>query len=159
MTDEQKRDLVKVIRKSNATVAKEFGLTRKNAPTNPAFITYEALDGSMKKGLRMYGLYENDRLLGCIGIEDSKKGGTFYIERLAVLPSHRHRGIGRRLLDYAFEEIRNRNGKTASVAIINENGELKNWYLGYGFRETGTKTFPHLPFTVCFLQKKTGVRP
>ena len=31
---------------------------------------------------------------------------------------------------------------------------LKNWYMSYGFRETGTKAFPHLPFTVCFMEKE-----
>ncbi|MBN2325306.1 MAG: GNAT family N-acetyltransferase [Spirochaetes bacterium] len=153
-TDGQRKELVEVIRKSNETVAEELDLTKENAPTNPAFLTYESLVDSMDRGLTMYGFYEDKKLKGCVGIEDAKKDGTFYIERLAVLPAYRRRGIGRRLLDFALGEIGRRNGKTASVAIINENETLKRWYLKYGFEETGLKKFVHLPFFVCFLQKK-----
>lgn len=153
-TDEQKKESVQVIGESNRTVARELNLTKENAPTNPAFITYEALPESMTKGLAMYGFYEDKRLIGCVGIEDPQKDDTFYIERLAVLPQHRHKGIGRRLLDFAFEKIKSNNGKTVSIGIIDENTVLKEWYKKYGFEETGTKKFDHLPFTVCFLQKK-----
>jgi GNAT superfamily N-acetyltransferase len=152
--DDQKKELVEVIRKSNETVAKEFNLTRENTPTNPAFITYETLADSMNKGIIMYGFYNDKRLVGCVGIQDSKKNNTFYITRLAVLPAHRHKNIGRRLLDYAFEAIKSQNGKIVSIGIINENEVLKNWYIKYGFEETELKKFDHLPFTVCFLQKK-----
>lgn len=153
-TDEQVKELVEVIRASNATVAKEFNLTKENAPSNPAFITYEALEDSMARGLTMYGFFEDNRLAGCVGIEDPKKDDTFYIERLAVLPACRNKGIGRRLLDYAFEEIKRMKGKKVSIAIIDENDALKRWYKDYGFEESGLKKFDHLPFGVCFLQKK-----
>lgn len=56
-TDDQKKELVGVISESNATVARDLNLTQENAPTNPAFITYEALAESMSKGLAMYGFY------------------------------------------------------------------------------------------------------
>jgi len=125
-----------------------------NAPTNPAFITYETLVDSMNKGLTMYGFYKDKRLIGCVGIEDAKKDDTFYIERLAVLPEYRHKGKGKRLMDYAFEKIRCNNGKIVSIGIISENEVLKDWYKNYGFEEVGIKKFDHLPFTVCFLQKK-----
>jgi ribosomal protein S18 acetylase RimI-like enzyme len=153
-TDQQKKELVGVISESNATVARELNLTKENAPTNPAFITYEALEGSINKGLVMYGFYEDKKLVGCVGIEDPKKEDTFYIERLAVLPEYRHNGIGRSLMDFAFGKIKSYSGKTVSIGIIDENRVLKEWYIEYGFEETGTKKFDHLPFTVCFLQKE-----
>ena len=152
-SDEQKKELVDVIGESNATVARDLNLTKENAPTNPAFITYEALEESMNKGLAMYGFYEDKKLVGCVGIEDPQKDDTFYIERLAVLPDYRHKGIGRRLMDYAFEKIKCNNGKTVSIGIIDENTVLKEWYKKYGFEGSGTKKFDHLPFTVCFMQK------
>lgn len=153
-TDEQRKEVTQIIREANATVARELNLTKENAPTNPAFITYEALTESLNKGLAMYGFYEDKKLVGCVGIEDPKRDDTFYIERLAVLPEYRHKSIGRRLMDYAFEKIKSYNGKTVSIGIIDENTVLKGWYKEYGFEETGTKKFDHLPFTVCFLQKK-----
>ena len=130
-TDDQKKELVQVIREANATVAREFNLTKENAPTNPAFITYEALTESINRGLVVYGFYEDEKLVGCVGIEDPKKDDTFYIERLAVLPRFRHKGIGTRLMDFAFEKIRSYNGKTVSIGIIDENTMLKEWYKKY----------------------------
>ena len=75
------------------------------------------------------------------------------MERLAVLPSYRHRGIGRALMDFAFEAVKKHGGKKVSIGIINENRVLKNWYMEYGFVETGTRVFRHLPFEVCFMEK------
>jgi ribosomal protein S18 acetylase RimI-like enzyme len=111
------------------------------------------LTNSMDHGLIMYGYSDNNKIIGCVGIQDSKKDNIFYIERLGVLPEHRHKNIGKKLLDFAFETIKNNNGEIASIGIMNENELLKNWYEKYGFRETGIKKFDHLPFTVCFMQK------
>ncbi|MFT8351261.1 hypothetical protein [Clostridium saccharoperbutylacetonicum] len=49
-----------IIRNSFITVADDFGLTIKNAPTNPAFITYENLQKSIEKGMDLYLKYENN---------------------------------------------------------------------------------------------------
>ena len=138
-----------VIRESFLTVAKEFDLTPDNAPTNPAFMTYEKLKESAAKGMELFGLYDE----GCIAIERSKEDSVFFIERLAVLPVWRHNGYGRMLMDHAFVEIINRGGMKASIGIINENIVLKKWYEDYGFKETGIRKFDHLPFTVCFMEK------
>jgi diamine N-acetyltransferase len=104
------------------------------------------------KGVRFYGFFYEGRLAGTIAIENSKdKDNTFYLERLAVLPGHRHKGIGRKLLDFAFSEIKSEGGKTVSIAIMNENAILKKWYMNYGFKEILLKKYDHLPFTVCFM--------
>lgn len=63
-------------------------------------------------------------------------------------------GFGKKLLDYTFSKIKHLAGKKVSVAIINEHTILKKYYITYGFKETGTKSFSHLPFTVCFMEKK-----
>ncbi len=146
-------DIVKVIAGSFITVATEFSLTRENAPTNPAFATPESLAEYLEKDVEIF-LAENGReIVGCIAIEKSHIDGiSLFIERLGVLPEFRHRGIGRKLLDRALEEIKSRGGKSAGIGIINENTVLKNWYINCGFRETGTKVFQHLPFTVCFMK-------
>jgi ribosomal protein S18 acetylase RimI-like enzyme len=145
-------DLLSVIQQSFMTVARDFHLTRNNAPTNPAFLTMDMLSESIKKGLDFYLAFDNDTLCGCVGVQPGKKEGEFYIERLAVLPYYRHMKLGKKLLDTAIEEIINRNGKIISIGIIDENKKLKQWYLNHGFVEKGTKRFGHLPFTVCFLE-------
>ena len=58
------------------------------------------------------------------------------------------------MMDFAAEKIKGYGGKWISIALIDSNTILKNWYLSQGFKETGIKDFPHLPFRVCFMNKK-----
>ena len=151
--DNDIKECASCIRDSFLTVADELGITNENAPTNPAFMTYERLKESIDKGLEIFGLYEDSNICGCIGVEKSKNESEFYIERLAVLPLKRHKGYGKELMDFAFNSIKESGGKKASIAIVNENKKLKDWYMKYGFIETGMRKFEHLPFTVCFMEK------
>lgn len=155
LTSEQTfNDCASVIRKSFQTIAEEFDLTPDNAPTNPAFITYERILESIHKGTVFFGLYSGQVLVGCIAVEKSPKDPTlFFIERLAVLPEQRHHGFGKELLDYAFSYIRELEGKTVSIGIMDNNTRLKNWYLAYGFTATEIRSYTHLPFDVCFMSK------
>lgn len=141
-----------VIRRAFITVADEFGLTKENAPKNPAFLDNEAMEKMRDKGAVMFGAYEGDV---CIGFVAAQKAGdgTFYMERLAVLPERRHTGTGRMLMDTVFDYVRENGGTRVSIGLINENTRLKRWYVQYGFTETGLKHFDHLPFTVCFMEK------
>ena len=144
--------LVQVIRTAFLTVAEDLNLTRENAPTNPAFINPEDILKSVsEKKIVFYGCLKDEHLIGCYALENAGEG-IFYLERLAVLPSERHHGIGRELIFDAFERVRQQDGKKVSIAIIDENAVLKKWYQALGFTQTGLKAFPHLPFRVCFLE-------
>lgn len=141
-----------IIREAFITVADDFNLTTENAPTNPAFITEEGLKKLFDKGIYLFDVYDGATQVGFVAIEEAKEE-LYYMEKLAVLPSYRHCGIGKNIMDFVFDFVRNRNGKKVGIAIINENTVLKQWYIHYGFAETGIKKFEHLPFTVCFLEK------
>jgi diamine N-acetyltransferase len=140
-----------VIRESFLTVADDFGLTIENCPTNGAFIKTERLAADVGKGNSMYGLYEDDNMTGFMQLEYKGDRGVI-LEKLAVLPSYRHKGYGKILLDFAKKEAKRMGGAKLLAAIIEENAVLKSWYLENGFEHTGTKVFPHLPFTVGFLE-------
>ncbi|HOJ80029.1 MAG TPA: GNAT family N-acetyltransferase, partial [Clostridiales bacterium] len=107
-----------VIRNSFATVAEEFRITRENAPTNPAFAEADSLEQMKVKGVSMYGAYLDWQRVGFVAIERADDD-RWYMERLAVLPEYRHRGIGRALMDFVFETVRKRGGKKVSIGIIN----------------------------------------
>ncbi len=149
--EKELNDLLVVIQESFLTVAKDFNLTKENAPTNPAFITMDKLVEAIGNKLDFYVAAENNRIVGCIGIQPGKKEKEYYIERLAVLPEYRHFGYGKKLLDKAIDEIRKRNARYISIGIINENKVLKEWYSKNGFIEYETKKYDHLPFTVCLM--------
>jgi ribosomal protein S18 acetylase RimI-like enzyme len=157
----ERAELVKVLRDSFATVAEQYNLTEVNAPTNPAFVTMERLAEYLRKPVELLGLFIEERMIGCIAIEPSKgKADVYYIERLAVVPQERHHGYGDSLLSYALDRIKQRGGRIASIGIIDENHQLKEWYQKKGFIEIGRKRFNHLPFEVCFMLKEIeGVAP
>ncbi len=147
-------DCVRVIRASFKTVAEEFNITPLNAPAHPSNITFEKLKESMEKGLSMSGLYYRNNIIGFIGIEKSGDEGIYYLEKLAVLPDYRHKGFGKVLIDHAAGIIKKLGGRKISIGIIDGHKVLKTWYGNYGFIEKSVKTYEHLPFKVCFMEKE-----
>ncbi len=142
-----------VIRTSFRTVAIEFDFTENNNPTNGAFITSGKLHEEYDRGVSMYGLFEDSIMVGFVAIEN-KDDKTFYMEKLAVLPEKRHMGYGKKLVEFVKEKVRQLGGEKISVGIINENIRLKKWYVKNMFTCTSTKKFPHLSFTVAFMEFK-----
>ena len=152
---------VPVVRAAFQTVADDLGLTEQSAPTNPAFMTLERLREARGRGVRMFAALDGEGAsaapVGFVALERSRRGpGVLYLERLAVLPAHRHRGLGRALMDHAFAQARAAGAERISIGIVDEHAVLKRWYLAYGFVETGTRRFEHLPFTVCYMEKAVG---
>ena len=146
--------VVRVLNVSHGTVAKEFGFTKDNNPSNSAFVDEPALRSQLNKGIDLYAMSVSGKLTGCIAIEKSKsEEGTFYIEKVSVIPECRNQGYGVKLMDFATSKIRESGGKKISIALIDSNTKLKKWYSSQGFIETGTKDFEHLPFKVCFMHK------
>ncbi len=144
---------VSVIRTSFLTVAEEFGLTEENCATNGAFIKRERLVYEKENGTLMFVACLFDEVIGFIGIK-SKDNHIFEIEKLGVLPQYRHLGYGKLLLDFAKDKAILLGANKITIGIIEENLRLKKWYQSYGFKSTGTKIFPHLPFTVGFMEMK-----
>lgn len=142
---------VEVIRRGFQTVADDFGLTREKVPTNGAFITTERLLADKAKGNLMYVLLEGDVIAGFMQLENAGNG-TFYLEKISVVPECRHKRYGTELLDFAKEKVRELGAEKVGIAIIEENEVLKSWYIKNGFTHTGTKKIEHLPFTVGFLE-------
>ncbi|MEW9124594.1 MAG: GNAT family N-acetyltransferase [Thermotaleaceae bacterium] len=143
-----------IIRESFLTVAIESNLTRETAPSNPAFIELEDLIRMRDKGIEMFAVFEDQVQIGFVGVEKASEDGTYYMEKLSVLPFFRHRGYGKVMIDFIFEHVKNCGGEKIGIGIINENTVLKNWYSMYGFIETGLKKFAHLPFIVYFMEKQ-----
>ncbi|MFC1948943.1 GNAT family N-acetyltransferase [Chloroflexota bacterium] len=141
----------RLIRDSFRPVAVEFGLTRENCPTHPSFVSVGQLRQFKEKGLKLFGLFLDDRQVGFVAVEQADES-LYYMEKLAVLPDCRHNGYGVELVRFVIDYIKSRGGEKLSIGIINEHTVLKDWYKGMGFKETGTMDFAHLPFTVCFME-------
>ena len=143
-----------VIRASFATVAEDFHLTEQNFPNHTTFVTTaERLQTQFDWGWHMYGLFEDERLVGYASISKVKEADNVYeLHNLAVLPAYRHKGYGKQLLDFCKAKVKELGGVKIAIGIIEENTVLKNWYAANGFIHAGTKQFSHLPFMVGFME-------
>jgi N-acetylglutamate synthase-like GNAT family acetyltransferase len=149
------KDITEIINVSFMTVANEYGLTKENAPTFPAFIEQNVIENDIKNGLKIFGYKKNNKIIGCAGY--TKHTDEIYkIKRLAVLPKYRHRGIGKNLLQNIERKIRMADGKIAEVHIVNENEQLKKWYTKKKYEEIRIEKINGLPFEVCIMQKRIG---
>ncbi len=155
-----------LIRRSFKTVADDFGLTKENCPDHTAFLTTGSLRKQREKGLKCFGLFSGRTQIGFVGIEEYHPDQLvrldpgeirYWLEKLAVLPSHRHLGYGEKLVDFAVKYVVEKGGTRIALGMMNKHAVLKKWYLGLGFREKELKEFDHLPFVVCFMEK--SLRP
>ena len=148
---EELGEAARVVRGAFATVAAEFNLTRENCPTNGAFLPDGRLEAQFDAGVRMAGAFAGGAMIGfaAVDLSDAVKPE---LEKLAVLLRQRHKGARRLLVDWAAEEARSAGAKTLRIGIIVENARLRAWYERLGFVHTGTRVFPHLPFTVGFME-------
>lgn len=145
-------DCIQVIHKSFATVASEFNLSEQNCPRHPSFMKIDVLHKRFADGEQMFGLYEQEKLVGYVSMSVDKENAA-ELHHLAVLPDFRHQGYGKRLIDYCEMKAKELGCHKIKVAIIEENKILKNWYLQNGFIHLLTKGFNSLPFTVGFMEK------
>lgn len=148
---EQLETCLNIIHESFKTVADEFNLTRDNCPSHTAFISLEKLQAQYAEGRAMFLYEKGGEKVGYFSIKKSES--TAELDNLAVLPSYRHFGIGKEMIGFAKKYANEHlHANKLTIGIIEENAVLKKWYEGLGFIHTGTKTFPHLPFTVGFME-------
>jgi len=135
-----------------ATVARDFNLSEQNCPRHPSFMKVETLQKRFENGYQMYGLYDKEKLVGYVSVSIGKDNAA-ELHNLAVLPDYRHKGYGKKLLDFCEERAKEMGCNKIKIDIIEENKILKDWYLKNGFIHLFTKKFDHLPFTVGFMEK------
>jgi ribosomal protein S18 acetylase RimI-like enzyme len=140
-----------IIRSAFGKVAPGLGITQKNAPMFPAFITAEGLEEMRARGAVFFGYFLGERQAGTVAVEKREKG--YFMERLAVMPEYWHAGIGRELVDFVVGYIKKLGVKELHLGMVNEETVLKKWYEGMGFREVELRKFEGLPFTVCFMAR------
>jgi N-acetylglutamate synthase-like GNAT family acetyltransferase len=153
--EEELDSMVKVLNESHLTVAKEFRFNRQNNPSNNAFIEAGTLQTQIKKSIDLFAMEIDNNIIGCIAIERSPNHSeTFFIEKVSIIPRERHKGYGEKMMKFAEGKIKEMQGRKVSVALIDTNYKLKHWYELQGYNETCVRDFPHLPFNVCFMEKK-----
>lgn len=139
-----------LVRQSYRDVAERFELTPVNCPKHPSNCTDEWIENDFARGVSYFIMEHGGIPAGCVAIE-SAEADLCYLERLAVLPHERKKGLGSQLVEYIFRTARELGSKYISIGIIAKQTELKQWYQKFGFIEGETKEFSHLPFLVTFM--------
>ena len=103
-------------------------------------MTFEELKERFDNGIKMYGYYDNERLIAYLSLEERKN--ELNIRDIVVLPEYQNKGIGRILLDWAKEQTIKSNKSKLILRFIYDNKNLKEWYEKNGFKVTEILEFP-----------------
>jgi len=142
-----------IINKAFMTVAVQFGFTKENVPYFPAFLGSNVIENQINNGLKMYGYQKNNQIIGCVGYS-YYKDKIYFIERLATLPEYRHLGIGKKLIEYIENKIKEKGGKMAELHVVDKNIVLRDWYKKLNYAEIRIDEMKTLPFNSCVMNKE-----
>ena len=145
--------LTNLIRTAFRDVAERFNLTPENCPTHPSNCTTEWVKSALKKGIKYYILETEKSPCGCIALEQARPD-VWYLERLAVLPQFRKKGLGETMVNHAIDETRKLGAQHIEIGIISDHIELREWYKKLGFSVKSETRFEHLPFIVTFMSRE-----
>ena len=145
--------IVSVLRRAFATTAERFGLTAENCPANPAFTTSAHVADEMARGMWYYLLAKDGHACGCVAMEQPR-AEVVYLGRLGVVPEQRSKGLGKALVEHVLSQAERIGVQRVELGLFAEDAPLKEWYGRFGFRQTGTKRFEHLPLLVAFMAKE-----
>ena len=140
-----------LIREAFADVAVRFGLTPENCPRHPSNCAPEWVSSAMAKDARYFVVEADGEAAGCVAVEPAGPE-VGYLERLAVLPAWRGRGLGTALVEHACHEAARLGVRRVQIGVIAKDKRLTQWYEARGFRALRTATFAHLPFEVLFME-------
>jgi ribosomal protein S18 acetylase RimI-like enzyme len=148
--------IMHILNMSFMTVAIQFNFTKEKVPFFPAFITEDIIKEQLNNGLKMFGYDDSGKTVACGGYSQYKDD-IYLVERLATLPDYRHYGIGRKLMDFIENKIREDGGKTAEVHVVSINQALIEWYKKLNYKVTRydviSDKYKNLPFDICVMNK------
>jgi len=149
VTPNRYSECLAVLQAGFATEVAEFGITRENTPSNPAFWGDTAIPTVVSRGLGLFAVEEDGRILGCAFAGPSKsRRGVWSLRHLAVDPTTRHAGHGTVLVTEGARRAGVAGAEVLAIGIVAENTRLSEWYRRLGFESIGTNRYPGLVFRV-----------
>lgn len=95
----------------------------------------EVIASEMQEGGVIYYLAEREgALAGFAACGPGGPPGEFKLHKLYVLPQFQRAGWGRRLIEAAVANVRQRSGERLSLCVNKRNASALAAYSGYGFR-------------------------
>ena len=145
-----------ILNKAFMTVALQFNFTKETVERFPAFMKPDIIENQLKNGLKMFGYKEDNKIVGCVGYS-FYKDKIYMIERLGTLPEYRHKGIGKKLMEFIENKIRENGGEIAEIHVVDINEILVKWYKNMNYKQIRTDKLydgeRKLPFNSCVMNK------
>ncbi|HEY3337386.1 MAG TPA: GNAT family N-acetyltransferase [Propionicimonas sp.] len=149
VTPERYSECLEVLRSGFATEVADFGITRDNTPSNPAFWSDDAAAAVVAKGFQLFAVEDEGRIVGCAFVGPSKsRPSVWSLRHLAVDPAIRHAGHGAALVAEGARRARAAGAEALAIGIVAENTRLSDWYRRLGFESIDKTRYPGLVFTV-----------
>jgi N-acetylglutamate synthase-like GNAT family acetyltransferase len=145
--------IARIVSEAFQDVAAMFNFTPQNCPTFPAFCQPDWIAEAFEKGRRFFIASLHGEATGCVGMT-APKDDACELVRLAVLPGHRHSGLGAKLVGHIMEQAQGLGLVRVDLAIVAENTRLLHWYERLGFAVTHKTRYPHLPFEVAYMSRR-----
>jgi ribosomal protein S18 acetylase RimI-like enzyme len=150
--------ITNILNRAFLAFAQEFNFTKENAPNHLAFINSDGVEIWLNKGLKMYGYKIDDKIIGC-AVYSYHKNQIYLIERLATLPEYKNLGVGKKLMEFIENKIKNICGKNAEIHVTDKNTVLREWYKKQGYveiriEEVNIPGIAIVPFKACVMNKK-----
>jgi ribosomal protein S18 acetylase RimI-like enzyme len=149
ITPDRYAECLEILQTGFATEAADYGITRENTPSNPAFWSDTAIPAVVGRGFELFAVEQDGRIVGCAFAGPSKsRPGAWSLRHLAVDPATRHAGHGAALVAEGARRARSAGAEVLAIGIVAENKRLSQWYRRLGFESHGTMQFDALVFTV-----------
>ena len=153
ITPDRYPECLAVLQSGFATEVADFGITRENTPSNPAFWGDTAIEEVVAKGFVPFAVEEDGRILGCAFAGPSRsRPDVWSLRHLAVDPATRHAGHGAALVAEGARRARAAGAELLTIGIVAENTRLSQWYRRLGFESVDKAQYPGLVFTVEHLR-------
>lgn len=149
VTPDRYPECLGVLQSGFATEVADFGITRENTPSNPAFWDEVAVEAVVGRGFELFAVEQDGRIVGCAFAGPSKsRPDVWSLRHLAVDPATRHAGHGAALVAEGARRARAAGAELLTIGIVAENTRLSEWYRRLGFESIDKTQYPGLVFTV-----------
>jgi ribosomal protein S18 acetylase RimI-like enzyme len=149
VTPDRYAECLAVLHAGFATEVADFGITRENTPSNPAFWSDSAVASIVGRGFELFAVEQGGRIVGCAFVGPSRsRPGEWSLRHLAVDPTTRHAGYGAALVADGARRARAAGAEVLAIGIVAENTRLSDWYRRLGFDSIDRTEYPGLVFTV-----------
>ncbi len=99
----------------------------------------------LRKGGRIFLLYSDGEPVGCVALIPME-GGVYELSKMAVAPSQRGQGLGRRLLQHAIAQARLLGATSLFLGSSTRLESAVHLYESAGFRHVARESLPHLAY-------------